>query len=529
MYFLITIDTEAQIQRAKDNHLDKLIYGNFGNNENIGIIRMMEIANKYNSKLNFFIDFSVDHIFGLDKFKKMVNTIKKYGHDIHVHIHVDQFRFNENKDWFKLNNVIEKNACHLEYETLSDIYLDKLFIYINNLIKECDINKDNIGYRSGGWRYSKKIIHYLKKYGYKYSFNYNYKTDNFRQIDNSHNIPPFIYPNGIIEIPITVYKNKSTDIINYRKNNINIFENLINEYKSKNEIVTMILHSWSLFATKNDQGHFIYENNDDLNTFLNMYEILKKNNLRSNGISEITTFIKNKLYADNEIYTLNYQKFKDLDIDAVKVIDDKSKICCYCNKNTKLEGSCNVKVPRKCSTCGSIERGRAFKILFDKELSGNLINKDILCVAPSNSDYNLLKKDNNVKSMAIIPGFDLQIDMCNMSSIDKSSIDSFIAIKVFEHCEDDIGAFKEIHRILKPNGLLIFTGSIRIKGETSISDNIHSWYTKEMYDKYKIGSFRHYGIISLYNILNDRFNIKLFNVKDNLTNTWHVFFVCIKQ
>ena len=36
------------------------------------------------------------------------------------------------------------------------------------------------------------------------------------------------------------------------------------------------------------------------------------------------------------------------------------------------------------------------------------------------------------------------------------------------------------------NGLLIFTGSIRIKGETSISDNIHSWYSKEMYDKYKI-------------------------------------------
>lgn len=528
MYFLITIDTEAQILRAKDNHLDKLLYGNFGNDENIGIIRMMEIANKYNSILNFFIDFSIDHVFGLDKFKKLVDTIKKYGHEIHVHIHVDQFRFNSNEDWFKLNNINNKK-CSLEDETLSDIYLDKLFTYIDDLIKECDINKNNIGYRTGGWRYSKKIIHYLKKYGYKYSFNYNFTIAAFRQIDNSLDKKPFVYPNGIVEIPITIYKNNKLDCIKYRENNIKIFKEIIDTYRNTDEILTMILHSWSLFATKNDDGHFVPENNHDLEAFSNMFQILKRNNLRSNGISEITSFITNKLYADNEIYKLAYDKFYKLDIDAVKVIDDKSNNCCYCNKNTNLVNSCNVKTPRKCTICGSIERGRAFKNLFDKELHKILSSKKILCVSPSNSDYNLLKKNNNVRSMAIVPGFDLQMDMCNMSTIDNSTIDAFIAIKVFEHCENDVGAFNEIHRILKPNGLLIFTGSIRIKGETSISDNIHSWYSKEMYDKYKIGSFRHYGVISLYNILKDKFNIKLFNIRDNLTDSWHVFFVCMKQ
>ena len=51
-YVMITVDTEAQPQRASKNHVERLIYGRFGEEE-LGIGHMMDVADKYSKNFPY--------------------------------------------------------------------------------------------------------------------------------------------------------------------------------------------------------------------------------------------------------------------------------------------------------------------------------------------------------------------------------------------------------------------------------------------------------------------------------------------
>ena len=129
---IVTIDTEAQVMRASCEHVAKLIYGDFGTEENYGIMEMMHLANKYDAKLVFFLDVAMTETFGKQVMRKIVRDIYDNGHDVQIHFHVDQL----SRDWTSKNLQTRRQ---LDTSPYSDIF--KLFTYIEEVSRDIGLKK----------------------------------------------------------------------------------------------------------------------------------------------------------------------------------------------------------------------------------------------------------------------------------------------------------------------------------------------------------------------------------------------------
>jgi SAM-dependent methyltransferase len=76
----------------------------------------------------------------------------------------------------------------------------------------------------------------------------------------------------------------------------------------------------------------------------------------------------------------------------------------------------------------------------------------------------------------------LQFDLvkCPLPS---DSVDGITALNVLEHIEDDLGALKQIHRVLKPNGIAVF--------EVPAGPHLYDVYDKQLmhFRRYEMSSF----------------------------------------
>ena len=100
-----------------------------------------------------------------------------------------------------------------------------------------------------------------------------------------------------------------------------------------------------------------------------------------------------------------------------------------------------------------------------QQLQKNLINyndKDgfILHFAPEKIIYKVLKRSilqGKYITADLSSKADLKIDICNMKEIDSSSISCLIAIDVLEHVNIMENAISESYRVLKNDGIAIFS------------------------------------------------------------------------
>lgn len=120
-----------------------------------------------------------------------------------------------------------------------------------------------------------------------------------------------------------------------------------------------------------------------------------------------------------------------------------------------------------CLKCGSVERHRLlYMFMLEKtDLFNTDTPKRLLHFAPERVFYNLFVKQKHIK---YVPG-DLfpksytsrgmhkvkKIDMCAIPFPD-NYFDAIINIHVLEHIPDDIGAMKELYRVMKPGSWGIF-------------------------------------------------------------------------
>jgi len=241
---MLTVDVEALPMRAESDHVNTLIYGRRDGKE-YGIGRMMDIADKHNIKMTFFVDFAECELYG-DDILEVGRYIMSRGHDMQVHCHYDLLAPKVGKPAFV--NVRDDYYSWCKNDDISKLIVD----YLTDKYIECT-GKMPLAFRGGEYRFGVAMLKALKEKGYIADLSYNC----IRPEDLPEN-KQFEYENGLLEFPVGVLHNKKPLNFNYRplvpKNRAD-FEDILDAYKTmfddyfdyygKDAIASMIMKSWS--------------------------------------------------------------------------------------------------------------------------------------------------------------------------------------------------------------------------------------------------------------------------------------------
>ena len=180
---------------------------------------------------------------------------------------------------------------------------------------------------------------------------------------------------------------------------------------------------------------------------------------------------------------------------------------------------------RQCPGCKSLERQRIFALAcrqMAEEL--NLAGGKGLVISPAVAEVRFLREMGvaSLTSVDVRPEArpDIVADICNMPEVEDDAYDFVVANYVFPCVHDLDAALKEIRRVLKPGGKLLSVDHVQAGEETrefADEERITSWYGKENYEKYKVGSFRQLGEKDWFERLAGFFNVQRLNARDPVT------------
>ena len=168
---ILTVDVEALPMRAPNDHVEKLIMGRYKSGDlhggEWGIGRMMDIADKHNIQMTFFLDFAETELYGEE-----VTNVGKYivsrGHDLQVHCH---YTFLERKIRERFPYAGKSYYAWYEDEEISSYMIDYCLEQYHKCIKE---KGGFIIFRGGEYRFDKAILKKLKEKGVVADSSYHY-------------------------------------------------------------------------------------------------------------------------------------------------------------------------------------------------------------------------------------------------------------------------------------------------------------------------------------------------------------------
>lgn len=238
------------------------------------------------------------------------------------------------------------------------------------------------------------------------------------------------------------------------------------------------------------------------------------------------------------LHQLGFKRFKDYyDIQELvpenKTNGVKSLLsynCTICGGN--VFETYDSSIPRKCSSCNAVERSRTMPDLLNEDIQIDFSKTKILHISPTRPERLFFKNMGaHTVSVDIRPECktDIVADICNMPDIESASFDMVFANCVLNHVYDDEKALAEISRVLRSGGmaLLFVLDSGTLK--TIASKDPTGWYGKENYEKYKIGTFRHYGETDFIKQLGRHFSdVRCYEKYDIITDSSCKWYCCRK-
>ncbi|MDQ3817160.1 MAG: hypothetical protein M3362_05655 [Acidobacteriota bacterium] len=264
---IITIDVEAQPQRQSSDHVERLIWGRFADNE-MGIGQMIEIADRYGRMLTFFVDFCEAFMYP-GAFEKVADYIVSHGHDLQLHAHPEFLP----DDFWTSRGLVPKKMLPGDY---TQDYAEPLMDFLVGYGKAVG-GRMPIAFRGGSYRYNHEILKAMERAGLVLSFNYN--TSANHQLNNEENISVFNWSNGITEVPIgNLYLDNRLKVFNFNSGTDFSDTKFIRKYIKKyfaefgpNAVLSLVMHSWSFLYPSEETGHFEYRDNhlrDKFESFL---------------------------------------------------------------------------------------------------------------------------------------------------------------------------------------------------------------------------------------------------------------------
>ncbi len=321
-YLMLTVDTEAIPCRAKDNHIDRLMWGKHENGT-AGLRELCAIGNEFNAKHIFFIDFCASFL-ELDKTKEVALWLDSDGQDVQLHTHPEYLPPN-----FFDNCPIKQS------EKLMNFYKEeKSFFVLNYFSKLLEnlLKKPVLAHRAGSFRWNSGTLNALKKCNIPLSFNNSYA--HMLQTKNPYSaktINPFYWDNGLIEIPSTekelfpFYKKDLWSVLQFPESKYFKYRSRFTSFipysiDKTASFATYLIHSWSLLK-RNNEGRFYYEDARPQEDYRKLLKKLSKDfdiitsydflDLVKIGKIEIrhTEEVSKTVYVKNRQNTINKKSF----------------------------------------------------------------------------------------------------------------------------------------------------------------------------------------------------------------------------
>jgi SAM-dependent methyltransferase len=184
--------------------------------------------------------------------------------------------------------------------------------------------------------------------------------------------------------------------------------------------------------------------------------------------------------------------------------------CNFCGAGHEKFAEFGGRVNAQCTSCGSLERSRAFKVAY-QQWGHKLIKKSprVLLVGPSLCEREHWRKLGEVETLDARPnaGADIVADISACPQIPTGAFDVVAALAVLQHVAEDVAAVAEIHRLLVPGGVFFVQLGFQNALETVPFERVSLHYGPEALAKHNVGTFRKYGLVSGVRLLSQHFTV----------------------
>ena len=538
---MLTVDVEAQLRRAKEDHVNRLIWGKFDAGT-AGIREMMTVAEDHSVKLTMFLDWAELDIHG-EAISEVAREIYDRGHDLQLHLHNDFF---SSEFW-------AKNKIHRELD-LNRLSLEQANVIADEICaRQLQVTGvPAIAFRGGGYRFSKNLLTALAKNGVKLDSSLNVTRDT--QPVDLNICSQFKWSNGMIEIPVSTVSGFANCLrpldFNFNTSNfptgrsmveyLDVFWNELGD----SAVANLVLHSWSMLKL-NKNGHFEYVNNDNIKKFRDFLSLMKENVEIVTSEDLVNMERSGELFLDPPVDLELFSEAMARKADArtgepipYLVGADKMKTAGYTSLSCPICGTGKSRFVemggRLCPECGSVERQRILAVAYNNGLRQRfeVMGKSVLIFSPAVSELRFLRDVGLVEkiSVDIRPDVkpDILADMCSMPQIADDSQDFVFASYLMPVVYDMGAALDEVQRVLAPGGAFISCEPLQqgITKEVDDPNAVSNWYGKEALEKYRVGSFRILGEVSFLEELKRRFSVERFKARDPITGQVNFVHLC---
>ena len=263
-YLVVTIDVEALPLRQSQDHVDRLIYGNFPGQGRAGIVEMMDIADRYGVKLTFFLDVLEEVVYP-KQIEAAAKLIVARGHDLQLHTHPEIMP----AAFFAKMGFARKAS-----NDLNEAEADALFREVKNIVADWNI-PPFIAYRAGSYRYSPGLVQAMPKAGIAFSYNYNIAGRSQIQLGLA-NVAMFRWENDVVEIPVSYIDQPEGNPIRFDDSSYiktgkpqdayDLIFKFQQQWPTPNVLV-MMMHSWSFLEANSSTNYFEYRGSARAHSF----------------------------------------------------------------------------------------------------------------------------------------------------------------------------------------------------------------------------------------------------------------------
>ena len=193
-FAFLTVDTEALPKRASDQHVKRLIWGEFDKGT-AGIREMSAIGNEFSARHVFFVDMCEMEFYG-EQMAEVVRWLRDDGQDVQLHAHPELLPA---EFW-------EKHGFPATPRMMNRYDRAKARLVLAHFSKELKrlTGKPVHAYRAGSFRWNGDTIRAMADVGIPLSFNDTLRLhQKGRNPYSSGNSKPYRWDNDIIELPLT--------------------------------------------------------------------------------------------------------------------------------------------------------------------------------------------------------------------------------------------------------------------------------------------------------------------------------------